>query len=78
MGWFDEQIKARKKSDDETFEDSFIKIAGSVMGRKLSAAIDDERERTTDAVKEILHYYDGADMDAAKSIDRFKRDIGLD
>ena len=57
MGWFDEQIKARKKSDDETFEDSFIKIAGSVMGRKLSAAIDDERERTTDAVKEILHYY---------------------
>ena len=57
MGWFEEQIKARKKSDDETFEDSFIKIAGSVMGRKLSAAIDDERSRTTDAVKEILHYY---------------------
>lgn len=57
MGWFDEQIKSRKRSDDATFEDSFIKIAGSVMGRKLSASLVDSREWTTDAIKEILHYY---------------------
>ena len=28
-------------------------------------------------VKEILHYYDGADIDAVKRIERFKSDIGL-
>ena len=31
MGWFDEQIKLRKQSDDDAFADSFVKMAGAVM-----------------------------------------------
>ena len=38
MGWFDEQIKARKQADLDTFEDSFQAIAGAVMGRRMSRA----------------------------------------
>ena len=30
MGWFDEQIKLRKQSDDDAFADSFVKMAGAI------------------------------------------------
>lgn len=54
MGWFDEQIKERMKADNEVFEDSFIKAAGIIMGKKLSAAMNDQRQAATDAIGEIL------------------------
>lgn len=54
MGWFDEQIKERMKADNEVFEDSFIKAAGIIMGKKLSAAMNDRRQAATDAIGEIL------------------------
>ena len=54
MGWFDEQIKERMKADNEVFEDSFIKAAGIIMGKKLSAAMNDQRQTATDAIGEIL------------------------
>ena len=54
MSWFDEQIKDRIRSDNEVFEESFIKAAGVVMGRKLSAALNDQRQAATDAIGEIL------------------------
>ena len=54
MGWFDEQIKERMKADNEVFEDSFIKVAGIIMGKKLSAAMNDQRQAATDAIGEIL------------------------
>ncbi len=57
MSWFEEQIQARKKADNEIFEDSFLRIAGSVMGKNLSLALSDERVKTKDAVDEILKYY---------------------
>lgn len=57
MDWFDEQITHRKQSDREVFEDSCLRIAGSVMGQWLTAALRDEREQTKDAVGEILKYY---------------------
>ncbi len=57
MGWFDEQIRQRKEADDAVFEDSFIEIAGAIMGRRLSEALSDERKRTTDAIGEILRFY---------------------
>lgn len=57
MGWFDEQIKARRESDDKAVEDSFLKIAGSVMGRRLSAALNDRRTQTKDAIEDVLKYY---------------------
>ncbi len=57
MGWFDEQIRERKDADRAMFEDSFQTIAGAVMGRRMSEALNDERQVTTDAIEEILHYY---------------------
>lgn len=57
MAWFDEQIRQRKKKDDIVFEDSFIGIAESVMGRRMSAALSDARRITTDAIDEVLKYY---------------------
>ncbi len=57
MGWFDEQIKKRKQSDYETFEDSFVRIAGSVTGNVLSGLAGSERQRALEAIGEILDYY---------------------
>ena len=42
------------KADNEVFEDSFIKAAGIIMGKKLSAAMNDQRRAATDAIGEIL------------------------
>lgn len=57
MGWFDEQIKDRMRADNEVFEDSFIRAAGIVMGSRLSAAMNDQRQAATDAIGEILKAY---------------------
>lgn len=57
MGWFDEQIRARKDADQAVFEDSFRQMAGAVMGRRMSEALNDERQVTADAIGEILKYY---------------------
>ncbi len=57
MGWFDEQIKDRIRADNEAFEDSFIRAAGIIMGSRLSAAMNDQRQAATDAIGEILRAY---------------------
>ncbi len=57
MGWFDEQIKQRKKKDDDVFADSFINIAGAVMGSRVSAALNDERQIAKNAFDEILRFF---------------------
>ncbi len=57
MGWFDEQIKQRKQNDDDVFADSFVNIAGAVMGSRVSAALNDERQIAKNAFDEILKFY---------------------
>ncbi len=57
MGWFDEQIRQRKQSDDDVFSDSFISIAQAVMGKRLTAAWNDNREQTKNEIDRILKYY---------------------
>ena len=57
MGWFDEHIKDRIKADNEAFEDSFVRAAGIIMGSRLSAAMNDQRQAATDAIGEILKAY---------------------
>ncbi len=56
MGWFDEQIKQRKLSDQEVFEDSIFRMASVVLG-KQGAGIMDERIITKAALDDILKYY---------------------
>ena len=57
MGWFDNQIDERRKSDQELLENSFDKIAGVVLGQRTAEKIHDERIITKNAIDEILKYY---------------------
>ena len=57
MGWFDEQIKQRKISDDIAFSASFENISASILGRKMSSALNDSRIITKNAIDAILKYY---------------------
>ena len=56
MGWFDEQIRLRKLNDEELFEDSFLDMAGAVMGGNLQATLESDRTKTKNAIDAILGY----------------------
>lgn len=59
MGWFDEQIRLRKMNDDEILEESFLDMAGAVMGQGLQASLENNRVKTKNAIDTILrsmHY----------------------
>ena len=68
MGWFDEQIRSRKEADRAVFEDSFLQMAGAVLGRRMSEALNDDRQVTTDAIGEILKYYRVKPQDVPENI----------
>ena len=57
MGWFDEQIRERKKNDDELFSEAFAGIANAVLGAKMSAAFYSNEAKAQGAIEEILRYY---------------------
>ena len=57
MGWFDEQIRQRIKHDEDTFEEAFEEVAGSVLGSRTATRLKDERLVATEALDEILKYY---------------------
>lgn len=57
MGWFDEQIRDRKKNDDEAFAEAFANMASAITGKKIDAALNNDRIVTKDAIDEILKYY---------------------
>lgn len=56
MGWFDEQIRQRKKSDNQILEDSFTNIASAVLQKRVFDA-NDESVYTQDAMEQILNFY---------------------
>ena len=57
MGWFDEQIKQRRKNDEDIFSEAFVDIADAVLGTKRSTSNDKDDERELGAIWEILKYY---------------------
>ena len=75
MGWFDEQIRLRKQMDEEAFEDSFINIAGAVMGRRLSASLNNERQAARDAMDEVLRYYRGKSREIPDKLKDFEEEM---
>ena len=56
MGWFENQVKQRKQSDDENFQDAFLGVAGAIMGKRLVYSLE-EKELAKTAIDEILKYY---------------------
>ena len=57
MGWFDEQIKQRKKNDEDLFSEAFVGIADAVLGSKMSAAFTNDEAKAQGAIEKILKYY---------------------
>ena len=57
MGWFDEQIKQRKKNDEDLFSEAFVGITHAVLGTKVSAAFTNDEAKAQGAIEEILRYY---------------------
>ena len=57
MGWFDEQIRQRKESDQDIFEDSIFRMASVVLGKRGAGLLNSERLITKEAIDDILKYY---------------------
>ena len=57
MGWFDEQIRERMQSDQELLEDSFLQIAGSVLGNRAVSQMAGDRLVAREALDDVLKYY---------------------
>ncbi len=73
MGWFEDQINERRNADRQLLEDSFIKVAGVVIGNKFADDYVDSRIITKTAIDEILKYYhlDTTDIpDTIKEVDK--------
>ena len=57
MSWFESQIQKRRSSDQQMLEDSFVRIAGVVLGEREAEKFNDDRIVTKNAIDEILKYY---------------------
>ena len=57
MSWFEEQIRERKESDQDSFEDSVQEMTKAVMGRRAARSPEKNRNSAGDAMEEILRYY---------------------
>ena len=75
MGWFDEQIRERKQSDQEQFEDSFLRVASAVMGRREASRLDDERSVARAAIDEILMYYHYKPREVPETVDGWEEQL---
>ena len=72
MGWFDEQIKQRKLSDQEVFEDSFMQVAAAVLGNRIVSNMKSDRMVTKLAIDDILKYYKYKPAEIPQSLERFE------
>lgn len=75
MGWFDEQIKQRKISDQEVFEDSFMQVAAAVLGDANADRITDSRYMSKQAIDEILKYYHKKPVEIPENIKNFDEQL---
>ncbi len=57
MGWFNEQIRTVKKSDQDAFEESLLRMAAVVLGDKQSLTNIDNRIVTKNAIDQILKFF---------------------
>ena len=57
MGWFDEQIRERKRQDNERFADAMDEISAIITREKIGLSCDDgENMRSIEEIqKEILN-----------------------
>jgi NHLM bacteriocin system ABC transporter ATP-binding protein len=84
VGFFENQIEERRKAEQELLEDSFVKVAGIVMGQRTAERLSDERIVTKGAIDDILKslHYKPVDVpesitDPAEQLDYCMRPYGL-
>ncbi len=70
MGWFEEQVKKRKKLDEMTFEDSFLSLAGIRSEKQKN--LSDEAVRDNFVISQILSYFHHQMISIPNNIDNFK------
>ena len=56
MGWFDEQIRLRKKIDDERYQRAYSNILSKVLGKRQEN--NDAKIAVKNAIDEVFYYYD--------------------
>ena len=57
MGMFEDQIRERKRADQELFEDSILRMASAVVGREAAGSMASRNIVTKEAVDDILKFY---------------------
>ena len=70
MGWFEEQVKKRKKLDNQSFEDSFMSLAGLKIDNKNN--LSEEALRENYAISQILTFFHHQMVDIPTNITVFK------
>ncbi len=66
MGWFDEQIRERRRRDQQAFEEGVESIAGAVLGRR--GAPGGGSRQAQSAMDEILRYYHAKSRELPDSV----------
>ncbi|MBP3815267.1 MAG: ATP-binding cassette domain-containing protein [Firmicutes bacterium] len=75
MSWFENQIEERRLADQKLLEDSFVKVAGVVLGERGAERIKDERIITRNAIEEILKYYHCKPVDTSDRVIESEKDL---
>ena len=70
MGWFEEQVKKRKRLDNQSFEDSFMSLAGLKIDNKNN--LSEEALRENYAIGQILSFFHHQMVDIPSNITTFK------
>ena len=71
MGLFEEQIKQRKISDQDIFGESFVKVAGIVLGERAAGLVHVSHLESRRAIDDILKYYKHKPVAIPDEIDTF-------
>lgn len=85
MGWFNDQLKQRIKTDRDSFENSFVELSSVVLGRSsISASLNSDKKKAKNAIEEILRYYKaeitnipGEVVDMNEQLDYLLRPTGI-
>lgn len=77
MNWFEDQVKNRLQNDEDDFSSAFTELSSVVMGEAAAkAGLVTPRQRTHNAVQEILKYFEADIMPVPDSINETTEYLG--
>ena len=71
MGWFDEQIKQRISADSADLYEAFANLSSAITGRSALAGLTADDRRASDAIADVLAYYQVEAKECAGSFASF-------